>query len=528
MVKSCEFRRLETHHRPDLETQLTLSLSLADSYRFRQASNFFYLTGFCEPDSALVLEKVASSPRGFKMTLFVPPRDAGYESWNGPRTGIDGAVDIFGADEGKELDAEGRNLLNYLKAVLPDASRIYHDPSLPPTIPRKAARGTFLASPSPPSLLNYLSPLSPGPLDLFSKKSDFETVTKLLADTRRCVDIGPILDSHRLIKAPSELRLLRRAGQIAGLAHNSTMRFSNTSLSHSEWNLQAHFEYASALLGANRPAYVPVVASGDRGCVIHYTDNDRPLSSGSAPSPHSGQPARGDLLTMDAGVEYAGYTSDITRAWPIAPRSGSPSQDRRIVFSSAQQDLYSALLRVLKNCTQLAVACNGYSLSSLHRRSVELLLVELRDLGFDLGLGDLERVLYPHYLGHFLGLDLHDTPSVSRSSPLKAGTVITIEPGLYIPSEEQMSKSAISLNSKIPKAFRGIGLRIEDDVAVGESTNVILSQEAVKEIPDVLRACEGWEASDVAGSAGKVGRRGFFGVETERYVEGILPQGFHP
>ncbi|CAO1624314.1 unnamed protein product [Parajaminaea phylloscopi] len=495
-------------------------------YRFRQASNFFYLTGFCEPDSALVLEKSASSPRGFKMTLFVSPRDPGHESWNGPRSGTDGAVDVFGADEGKESDAEGRNLLHYLKGVLPDAPKVYYDPPLPPTIPRKLARGAFTnPQTASPSLLSYLAPPSPTSFDLFSKKTDFETVTKLLSDARRCIDLGPILDSHRLIKSPAELRLMRRAGQIAGLAHNSTMRFSNTSLGQNEWSVQAHFEYAGALLGASRPAYVPVVAGGDRGCIIHYTDNDRPLSSrADLPRGPQGE-AYGSLLTMDAGVEYAGYASDITRAWPVALNTPAASDSRRVGFTGPQEDLYSALLRVLKKCTELAVASNGYSLSSLHRRSVELLRVELRDLGFDLGLGDLERVLYPHYLGHFLGLDLHDTPTVSRSTPLKAGTVITIEPGLYIPTEEQMSSSAIALNSKIPKAFRGIGLRIEDDIAIGETDNVILSQEAVKEVQDVLRVCEGWQDStDRLNGLGH--STGLLGAELEQHAIGRVPLGF--
>lgn len=468
------------------------------------------------------------------MTLFVPPRDQGHEAWNGPRTGIDGAVDVFAADEAKELDAEGRNLLNYLKTTLAEADAIYYDPPLPPSVPRRVSRGTTLSSSSStssssPSLLNYLSPGSPPPLDLFSKKSDFDSVVKLLGDTRRCFDLAPILDAHRLVKSPAELCLMRRAGQIAGLAHNSTMRFSNTSLSQSEWSVQAHFEYTSALLGANRPAYVPVVAGGERGCTIHYTDNDRLLNAVPGLQRDAQGQAYGELVTMDAGVEYAGYNSDITRAWPVAlNKPGQSSQQERVGFTQAQQDLYCALLRVLKKCTELAVAANGYSLSSLHRRSVELLRIELKDLGFNLGLGDLERVLYPHYLGHFLGLDLHDTPTMSRSAPLKAGTVITIEPGLYIPTDEQMSSSAISLNGKIPDAFKGIGLRIEDDIAIGERDNVILSQEAVKEVEDVLRVCEGWDSSSSSPEDASLrsSERGLLGADVERLIRSRTALGF--
>lgn len=434
-------------------------MSGAIFYRFRQSSNFFYLCGFNEPDAALVLEKRASSPRGYKMTMFVPPRDASYEAWNGPRTGTDGAVDVFGADEAIDMDADGRSLLDYLKATLPGAPTIYYDPPLCPTIPRKKS-----STGAPAGILNYLSPPSSSPLDVFSKKSDFDAVVKLLGDSKRCQDLSPLLDSHRLVKSPSELRLMRRAGQIAGLAHNSTMRFSQSTAAAQggEAALEAHFEYISALLGAQRPAYVPVVAAGERGCTIHYTSNDNP-------APH------GSLVTIDAGIEHAGYTSDITRAWPV---SGT--------FSEPQKDLYAALLSVLKQCTALAISSNGYSLASLHRRSVELLRVELRQLGFDLALGELERSLYQHYLGHWLGIDLHDTPSVSRGTVLKPGMVITIEPGLYVPSD------TTGLRSVIPKAFRGLGMRVEDDIAVGLKENVVLSAEAVKEVVDVEACVRGW------------------------------------
>ncbi|PWN25288.1 hypothetical protein BDZ90DRAFT_234134 [Jaminaea rosea] len=462
-------------------------MSGAIFYRFRQASNFFYLTGFNEPDAALVLEKRASTPRGFKMTMFVPPREAGYEAWNGPRTGTDGAVDVFGADEAIDIDGDGRSLLEYLKATLPGASTIYYDPPLCPTIPRKTSKLTSSNATTSQNLLNYLSPPSPSALDIFSKKTDFDAVVKLLAKAH---DLAPLLDSHRLIKSPSELRLMRRAGQIAGLAHNSTMRFSQSPSAGSEAALEAHFEYTSSLLGAQRPAYVPVVAAGSRGCTIHYTSNDHPAPQGS-------------LVTIDAGVEHAGYTSDITRAWPTSGH-----------FTEPQRDLYSALLSVLKQCTALAVANNGYSLASLHRRSVELLRVELRQLGFDLALGELERCFYAHYLGHFLGLDLHDTPTVSRGTTLKEGMVITVEPGLYIPED------TTGLRSVVPRAFRGIGIRVEDDVAVGRGENVVLSAEAVKEVKDVEAVLQGWGGEEVERmvSAGQAGLGFDRGVETRQSV----------
>jgi intermediate cleaving peptidase 55 len=290
---------------------------------------------------------------------------------------------------------------------------------------------------------------------------------------------------------------MRRSGQIAGLAHNSTMRFSNTGLARSEWDLERHFEYVSGLLGATRMAYVPVVAGGERGCTIHYTDNDHLLDKVGGSSAKKGE---GHLVTMDAGVEYAGYTSDITRAWPVsfAPRGES---SETVKWTTPQLHLYEALLRVLKECTACCTEDQGYTQRALHTKSVDLLRVELKDLGIDLKAGgDLEKILYPHYLSHNLGLDLHDVPSpTSRTSLLALGQTLTIEPGLYIPPLGSLQSHRLS--SFIPDHFRGIGMRVEDDVAVGSDRNqgpVVLSQEAVKEVQDIIDVCEGRERKDFA------------------------------
>ena len=177
------------------------------------------------------------------------------------------------------------------------------------------------------------------------------------------------------------------------------------------------------------------------------------------------------MLSVDAGCEFGGYASDITRTFPT---------DRNGRFSGPQRDLYEALLATLKNCTRLATASQGYSLSHLHRRSVEMLGAELRALGFNLGRGVLERVLYPHYIGHWLGIDLHDTSSVERGRRFEPGMVITIEPGLYVPDDPAF-----------PAAFRGLGMRVEDDVAIGDTDNIVLSADAPKEVADIEAVCAG-------------------------------------
>lgn len=422
-------------------------------YRFRQDTNFLYLTGFQEPDSALVMQKNSSS-RGYTMTMFVPPRDITNETWNGPKTGIDGAVDIFKADEAFTM--ESGTLLNHLKQVLYGANHIYVEPPVNPTIPRQSSRLSRI-----PSILNYLSPPSPTAYDNFPRKADFESIVKLLGDTKKCHPLSKELDKLRIIKSDNELRLMRRAGRVGSQAMMESMKVARPGCS--EWQLQSTFESSCGMQGAQRPAYVPVVASGVNALTIHYIQNDS-LCQGN------------DLVCMDAGCELDGYVSDITRAFPIQGH-----------FTSAQKDLYQAVVNVLKACTRLVGEDQCYTLSELHRRSVELLNVELKRLGFDLRPGSLERDLYPHALSHWLGMDLHDTPSIDRNTRLKSGMCLSVEPAVYC--NESIPG--------IPKHFRGLGIRVEDDVAVyGEKGNIVLNAETPKEVVDVEAICSGfWSTS---------------------------------
>jgi len=212
-----------------------------------------------------------------------------------------------------------------------------------------------------------------------------------------------------------------------------------------------------ALNGARRPAYVPVVASGPNSLVLHYTRNDQIIEEG-------------ELVLIDAGCEHHGYASDITRTFPA---SGT--------FSPPQRDLYSAVLATQKQMISLCSETAGYSQQDLHHRSCEILKTELNQVGFNLGKeGDLERVLFPHNLGHHIGIDLHESAHIARAAPLKAGMVITIEPGVYVPP-----------TANFPKFFHSLGIRIEDVVVVGATHSTILSVSAPKEIVDVEGACQG-------------------------------------
>ena len=221
----------------------------------------------------------------------------------------------------------------------------------------------------------------------------------------------------------------------------------------SEAALAAHITHQFHLSGLEAAAYIPVVAGGPRGSIIHYTANNHLLQ------PH-------ELVLVDAGGEYGGYITDITRTWPVSGR-----------FSPPQRDLYSAVLAVQWHCISLCRANADVSLDGLHHIAESHLADSLSQLGFNMSGGNNTKAintLFPHHLGHYIGLDVHDTPGLSRKENLRTGQCVTIEPGIYVPDEEGW-----------PDAFRGLGVRIEDSVCVEEEGPVVLSVEAVKEVDDI-------------------------------------------
>ncbi|WFC99694.1 intermediate cleaving peptidase 55 [Malassezia yamatoensis] len=382
------------------------------------------------------------------MTLFVTPRQQQRELWDGPTCGLDAAVKVFGADSAEPNDPSV--LLHLLKATLADAEHLYLDLPAQVTNPRQTQR------PQRFSLHDFLAPPSPTGLDMFSRKTDFDNLVRMLSDRRNTHSLQREMNVLRSRKSKNELAVMRQAGAISGAAMTEVMRALHPGMLESE--AQAIFEFECARRGSARQAYVPVFASGRNALKIHYVRNDCVIGDK-------------QVMSVDAGCELAGYASDITRTMPTAADGK---------FTPAQRDLYEVLLRVLKECTSLATTHQVTSLSNIHRRSVELLASELRALGFSMSLGTLERTLYPHYLSHWLGIDLHDTPTVDRSTILEEGMVLTIEPGLYIPDD-----------AAFPKEYRGIGMRIEDDVAIGASEPYVLSADAPKELVDVEAVCSG-------------------------------------
>ncbi|KAA1465904.1 peptidase M24 [Dentipellis sp. KUC8613] len=404
-------------------------------YKFRQASDFWYLTGFEEPDSAVILEK-NGGPRGYRMIMYSLGRDPAKEKWDGARTNFDDVVTLFRADEARSIDDLPLDLKNHLSK----APQVYVD--LP------SSRRERVGRPSAKSLLKYL-------VGSGAAKGPHESILEGLSANKR-KPLAPLVGKLRSVKSKAEQAVMKSAADISGTAHAKTMRYSQPGMSESE--AAAHFEYICARAGSQRPAYVPVVASGENGLIIHYTKNDNLMQDG-------------ELVLVDAGCEYNGYASDITRTFPANGH-----------FTEPQRELYSALLAVQKACITLCAASNGHSMNDLHYRSVELLRQELKQIGFDLGWqsGVLERVLYPHYLSHSIGVDLHESGSFDRGARLEEGMVITIEPGVYVPKDPAF-----------PKHFQGLGIRIEDEVLIGKEHPVVLSSAAPKEIVDVEGACQG-------------------------------------
>ena len=280
-------------------------------------------------------------------------------------------------------------------------------------------------------------------------------VRRGMCPPRGYVDLAPLLHEQRLFKSERELALIRHAAQISALAHRRAMRAARPGLF--EYHLQAELEHEFCWHGGSGPAYASIVGGGANACVLHYIENNRPLREG-------------ELVLIDAGAEFDLYAGDITRTFPI---SGC--------FSDAQRELYEVVLAAQERA--VAAVQPGATLTEIHARVVRDLTAGLIRLG--LLEGDTEACVadesykrfYLHSTSHWLGLDVHDVGMYridGQPRPLEPGMVVTIEPGLYIPNAED-----------IPQAYRGIGIRIEDDVAVTATGNETLTADVPKQVADI-------------------------------------------
>ncbi|XDG06138.1 hypothetical protein ABKA04_005753 [Annulohypoxylon sp. FPYF3050] len=375
-------------------------------YPFRQESNFLYLTGFSEPESLAVLTKTEGVDDYF-FHLFCRPKDPGLEQWNGPWSGIDAARDVWNADQAADIGRVESLLGDALKGV----NQIYTDAELS----------------------------NNGALTKYGK------LLSSVAPKAKIAPLKPYVNAIRAIKSPAEIANMRRAGQDSGRAITNAMRRSWKY----EKELAAFLEYQYQISGLDGQAYVPVVAGGRKGLLIHYVLNN-------------GMIGDEELVLVDAGGEYGTYITDITRTWPVSGK-----------FSPAQKDLYNAVLRAQRSAVSLSRASANVTLDKLHLITENALRDQLEQLGFDVS-GNRMSTLFPHHVGHYVGLDVHDVPGYPRNVLLREGHCITIEPGVYVPDD-----------ARWPKAFRGLGVRIEDSIAIGDDSPFILTTEAVKEVDDI-------------------------------------------
>lgn len=436
-------------------------------YHFRQRSDFFFLTGFDEPDAVAVLNPTSAKER---FVLFVRPRDPEMEIWHGRRAGIEGAITTYGSDAAYPIGQLEQKLREYAL----DCPTIYY------------ALGNAAYDPKVIQLLTSLRPV----------KSRGQTVPVHLEDP------SPLIHDLRLRRAPAELACQRRACEIASEAHIEAMRYARPGMY--EYEVQAALEFVFRRHGSPRNAYPSIVASGPNACILHYTENTRRLEDG-------------DLLLIDAGCEYGYYAADITRTFPVNGR-----------FTAAQRTLYELVLQAQR--AAIAAAQPGNRYEAMHEAARRVLTEGLVALGLlpcsveeSLAMHH-ERAFYMHATGHWLGMDVHDVGDyrVARQSRvLEPEMVLTVEPGLYfdpanaevsfalreydeaairerrdrlgmaaagqLEREEQARASKIT--HPIPAEFRGIGIRIEDDVLITERGNEVLTRRTPKTIEEVERAC---------------------------------------
>jgi Xaa-Pro aminopeptidase len=395
-------------------------------YPFRQDSDFDYVTGFPEPEAVCLLAPDAAE----RFVLFVRPHDRERAVWVGPRAGVGGARERYRADAAYPLE----ELEQVLARFLAQAPHVYH------TMLRDDALAARL----------------------------LKAIRQAQADRPRAGsgptairEPGEIVHEMRLRKDAGELIHMRAAIAIACEAHREAMRTARPGMT--EYEIEALVDFTFRRRGATGPAYPSIVASGPNATVLHHTDNDRTVGPD-------------ELLLLDAGAERAGYCADVTRTFPTGQR-----------YTTAQRDLYDAVLAAQQ--AALAAIRPGTTLEAIHTAALRVLVEALIRLGLVTGSLDeaiekeLYRRFYMHRTSHWLGRDVHDVGQYKCDGApriLEPDMVFTVEPGLYVPPDA----------ADVPAAFRGVGIRIEDDVLVTAGGHEVLSAAAPKEVAQVeaLRA----------------------------------------
>ena len=395
-------------------------------YNFRQDSNFFYLTGFDEPNAVAVL---APHHDEHQFVLFVQPKDPEQETWHGYRAGVDAAKEQYGADQVYPITELDEHLPKYLA----QADRIYYQLGRDRNFNQQILRHWQ-------KLLAQYPKEGVGPIAI--------------------EDPSAVLYPLRVIKSEAELTLMRKAVDISVEAHQLACQLAQPGCY--EYEIEAEMERLFRLRGGLGPAYPTIVASGTNACILHYTENTRQMQAQ-------------DLLLIDAGCSYEYYNADITRTFPVTGK-----------FTPEQKILYELVLDAQTQA--IAQVQPGQPYNLFHDTAVRVLTEGLVDLGLLQGSMDTlieeetYKPFYMHRTGHWLGLDVHDAGMYKSNKEtwqtFQPGQVVTVEPGLYISPFIQLAEE----QPPVPERWRGIGIRIEDDVLVTAKSNEVLTQAVPKSI----------------------------------------------
>lgn len=392
-------------------------------YKYRADSSFYYLTGFAEPEAVAVLETFAEGET-YRYSLFCRERNREMEIWNGYRAGVEGAVEIYGADEAFAIDLLDQEII----AKLLNKDRLYF---------RIGHQAEFDAR-----------------VSQWIQKADAQQ-RRGSTSPAEVIQLDRLIDEMRLKKSAQEIELMQIASNISADAHTRAMQSVKPEMM--EYALEAELNY---IFGKNGcvPAYNSIVGGGENACILHYVENNKPLKDG-------------DLVLIDAACEYEFYSSDITRTFPVNGK-----------FSPEQKALYNIVLDAQLAAIDATRIGNHYKYP--HEVAVKILTQGLVDLGLlsgnvnELVESEAFRQFFMHGTGHWLGMDVHDVGAYKHGEDWRAyeaGMVVTVEPGLYVAPDDET----------VEAKWRGIGIRIEDDIVVTENGPLILTKNVVKTVEEI-------------------------------------------
>ncbi len=390
-------------------------------YPYRQDSDFCYLTGFPEPEAVAVL---VPGRKAAEYVLFCRERDPVMETWNGRRAGQDGACSIYGADDSFPID----DIDDILPGLLEGCERVYYTVGIQPEFDQR--------------VFGWVNCIRAAGRTGSRAPDEYVSLEHLIHDMR-------------LFKSRAEIKAMRTAMQISVNAHRRAMQICRPGMR--EYQLEAEFLHEFRSHGAE-PAYPSIIGGGENGCILHYTENSAELSDG-------------DLLLIDAGAEYECYAADITRTFPVNGR-----------FSAPQRAIYEVVLAAQQAAIDKVKPGNTWN--EPHAAAVEALTKGLIDLGLLKGKlrslikNEAYRKFYMHRTGHWLGMDVHDVGDYKVGGEwrvLEPGMVLTVEPGLYIPTGSK----------GVARKWWNIGVRIEDDVLVTADGCEVLTAAAPKQVDEI-------------------------------------------